>query len=121
MGLWGKSHNYERSCKITIDCGFHFLCGFEELIAVFRVNLEVNLVMGREKQLARERKRSAASCQRLDSFFKKQKESENVGRALDSHTVAVVVDSGQPGSSHESAARVLISPNQANETSGNAS
>ena len=86
---------------------------------VFRVNLEVNLVMGREKQLARERKRSAASCQRLDSFFKK--ESESVCRALDSHTVAVVVDSGQPGSSHESAERVLISPNQANETSGNAS
>ena len=87
---------------------------------VFRVNLKVNLVMGREKQLARERKRSTASCQRLDSFFKKQ-ESENVGRALDSHTVAVVVDSGPPGSSHESAERVLISPNQANETSGNAS
>ena len=77
---------------------------------VIRVNL------GWVKQLARERKRSAASCQPLNNFFKKRKESES-----HDSIVAVTLDSTatEPGRSRESADTTLISPNQANETSGN--
>ena len=48
-------------------------------------DLIITTVMGRAKQKERERKRSAASCQRLDNLFqKKSKVSEEEVIAIDS-------------------------------------
>ena len=77
--------------------------------------------MGREKQKAWERKRSAMSCQWLDNFLKESVNQGNITQdsSEDSHAVVVIIDSKESGRcSHETADHTLLSCSQANEISG---